>query len=221
MTSGIYKIVHSSGNFYVGSTVNFKNRKASHWSEMRKLRKKGLWLKLLCSSSIDQFSFEIIEVVEAVPSLLISRENFWLSTLKPTLNLSPEASFRPYQYGSANPASKHEESKIIELFKTIAESPWKSLAEIDRKLGFCKGTAWKARAGARYAHIENVIPEIYELVVSGRYQTLYLISPKGDIKEFTGTITSIARCIGVHDTHLFDLFYNKVSHAKGWRIYDK
>ncbi|URC22559.1 hypothetical protein KAMAJI_01310 [Serratia phage vB_SmaM-Kamaji] len=186
---------------------------------MRKGLKKGKWKELLERYSSEDFEFSIERLVDPIPALLLEEEDRVLKLLRPTLNLTLDASFRPYQYGSKNPQSKHTEEEICVLLKTIISRPWGSMAQIDRELGFCKGTSAKVRAGTRYAHLKNVYPEEYSLLVSGRYQTMVLESPEGEIKEFVGSVTEISRQIGVKDAHLFSLLYDKhVSHAKGWKL---
>lgn len=215
--SGIYKITcNCTDDFYIGSTVNFRRRKASHWCEMRKGVKKGVWEDLLLTYGTESFSFEPIALAEE--SELIRVEDRLIRILKPTLNISLEASFRPYQWGSKNPNSKHSEEQIVQLFKTISERPWQSLAKIDRDLGFSRGTAWKVINAGRYKHVQKTHPELYDFVVSGRYQTLILESPEGVICDFMGTITEISRVLQMSDGHLFDLFYGHIPHAKGWKL---
>lgn len=218
--SGIYIITCvPTGDFYVGSTVNFKTRKASHWSEMRNGLKPKRWDWLVREYGLDSFTFHVYKRAPKV--FLIKEEDEAIQTLRPTLNLSSEASFRPYQYGSKNPASKHSEEEILTLFRTIASRPWQSLAQIDRDLGFCKGTSQKVRSGVRYTHIKKVEPELYDLVVSGKYQTLTVQHDTNGVLELSGSITEISKQLGVSDSHLFDVFYGRAPHAKGWRIISK
>jgi len=90
--SVIYKIVNTiNGKFYIGSTVNFENRKYLHTHKLRQNKHhspvlQNSWNKY----GKGAFEFEIIERVKR-KDRLIEREQFWMDKLLPTFNCSPTA----------------------------------------------------------------------------------------------------------------------------------
>ena len=84
--SGIYKITNTiTGDFYIGSSKNVKQRWASHkWpSVWNKCPNNPMYLDMK-KYGIDKFDFQVIEVVEE--SFLKEREQQFIETLKPTYN---------------------------------------------------------------------------------------------------------------------------------------
>ena len=90
--SVIYKIVNTiNGKFYIGSAVNFENRKHIHTHKLRHNKHhspvlQNSWNKY----GKGVFEFEIIERVERKDKL-IEREQFWMDKLHPVFNCSPTA----------------------------------------------------------------------------------------------------------------------------------
>jgi group I intron endonuclease len=86
MKTGIYKITNCvTGDFYVGSAVSILLRFSIHRSKLRKkyhdnLHFQSSWNKY----GEDAFVFEIVE--ECNKEKLIEREQFYIDTLKPTIN---------------------------------------------------------------------------------------------------------------------------------------
>lgn len=85
----IYRITNTITNdFYIGSAVNFKNRKWSHISSLRKNKHKNQFIQNSWNKYGEEaFIFEIIEVVD-VKEKLIEREQYWIDTLSPTFNFA-------------------------------------------------------------------------------------------------------------------------------------
>ena len=82
--SGIYKITNNiTGDFYIGSSCNIKQRWASHkcvsaW----KLQQNSKLYKDMASYGLDNFTFEIIEKTDN----LKEREQYYIEQLKPSYN---------------------------------------------------------------------------------------------------------------------------------------
>ena len=85
----IYKITNIITNdFYIGSAVNFKNRKWSHLCSLRKNKHKNQFVQNSWNKyGEDAFIFEIIEVVDKKENL-ITREQYWIDNLSPTFNFA-------------------------------------------------------------------------------------------------------------------------------------
>jgi hypothetical protein len=84
---GIYKIVNTINNScYVGSSINFKERKGRHFKMLRKGNHHSIILQRAYNKyGVVNFIFSIIE--ECDKSILLSREQYWIDTLKPVYNV--------------------------------------------------------------------------------------------------------------------------------------
>ena len=86
--SVIYKITNTiDGKFYIGSAVNFKERRRCHLKELRSGRHHSFRLQQAFDrDGIDAFAFEIIEFVDKKENL-ISVEQKWINDLNPIYNI--------------------------------------------------------------------------------------------------------------------------------------
>jgi group I intron endonuclease len=84
----IYKITNTiTQDFYIGSAINFANRKVAHINSLKYNRHKNAFLQNSWNKyGREAFKFEIIEAVD-VKENLIPREQYWIDTLLPTFNL--------------------------------------------------------------------------------------------------------------------------------------
>jgi group I intron endonuclease len=84
----IYKITNKITNdFYVGSAINFKNRKWSHTCSLKKNNHKNQFIQNSWNKYGEKaFVFEVLEVVDKKENLII-REQHWIDILSPTFNL--------------------------------------------------------------------------------------------------------------------------------------
>ena len=92
MTSGVYQIINqTNGNYYIGSAVNLQRRWKDHLYRLRRGQHKNRYLQRAFKKYGEAtFIFSILESIED-SSQLISREQYYLDTLKPKYNLSPTA----------------------------------------------------------------------------------------------------------------------------------
>ena len=82
--SGVYKITNTvTGDFYIGSSKNVKDRWASHkWSSTWKKHPNSRMYQDMQKYCVDKFKFEIIEETTE----LKQREQYWMNLLKPKYN---------------------------------------------------------------------------------------------------------------------------------------
>jgi group I intron endonuclease len=86
--SGIYKILNLlTGDFYIGSTVNFNIRKYNHYKDLRKnlhynSHLQNAWNKY----GEENFKFEIVEIVKEKKQLII-KEQYYLDIYNPNYNI--------------------------------------------------------------------------------------------------------------------------------------
>lgn len=109
--SCIYKIKSkSTDKIYIGSAVNFVNRKRCHLSDLRKNKHHSILLQRICNKyGIEDFEFIILERVYD-KNKLIEREQFYIDQLKPHLNILPKAGS---SYG--NKLSQETKQKLREI----------------------------------------------------------------------------------------------------------
>lgn len=83
---GIYKIENTiTGKFYIGSSKNIYYRLRRHLSDLRKRKHANP----IMSNSFNKYGetvFISIIIEEISENLLLEREEFWINSLKPTLN---------------------------------------------------------------------------------------------------------------------------------------
>jgi group I intron endonuclease len=90
--SGIYRITcTANGKFYIGSAVNLRRRRNAHFRHLRRKthanpKLQNAWNKY----GEDSFIIEVLEFV-LIPEFLLVREQYWLDTLKPPLNIATVA----------------------------------------------------------------------------------------------------------------------------------
>jgi group I intron endonuclease len=86
-TSGIYQIQSKiNGKIYIGSAINFKTRRASHFLNLRKKIHANKYLQRHSNKhGIDNLQFSIIEF--CAKEKLIEREQMWIDVLNPKFNL--------------------------------------------------------------------------------------------------------------------------------------
>jgi len=87
-TMEIYKITNTITNdFYIGSAVNFSNRKIGHRNSFKYNKHKNQFMQNSWNKYGEEaFVFEVIEIVDKKENLIV-REQYWIDTLSPTFNL--------------------------------------------------------------------------------------------------------------------------------------
>jgi len=87
--SGIYKLFFNScpEKFYIGSAINLNERKARHRHLLKKGIHRNIHLQRLCNKlGVENMVFEILEITNT-PEHLLTREQFYIDSLNPTLNI--------------------------------------------------------------------------------------------------------------------------------------
>lgn len=90
MASGVYKIVNTlTGECYIGSTRSLRGRKAEHKYRLRSGKHNAAFQRAWDYCGEDSFEFVLIEL-SSLDSLK-EREQFWMDTLHPAYNISPNS----------------------------------------------------------------------------------------------------------------------------------
>jgi group I intron endonuclease len=90
MNSGIYKITINN-KIYIGSAINFKSRRRQHLHYLKNNKHQNKHLQRL----FNKYGDIVIEKIESCkPSILIEREQFYIDTLNPEINILKVAGSR-------------------------------------------------------------------------------------------------------------------------------
>ena len=108
--SGIYKIsFNGSSKFYIGSAVNLNKRRCNHLSDLRKKRHPNKIMQRMFNKHGEMnFIFDVIENVSSEHNL-INREQFYIDTLMPTINI--------LKIANSSLGSKHTEKTRLLMSK--------------------------------------------------------------------------------------------------------
>ena len=134
---GVYKIVHKSGRFYIGSTTrSFHRRWSSHLSDLRNKKHKNVKLQRLWNKHGEpSFIFEVVEVCSADQCL--EREQWYLDNLKPQLNTRATAEIR-----SGFKLSEEHKRKIGKANKGKKRTELQNKLMSELKKGKSSGLVW-------------------------------------------------------------------------------
>jgi len=125
MSSGIYMLINNiNGKFYIGSTKDFRKRKNSHFTALRRQKHCNKHLQ----RSFDMYgekAFSFIRLHEYEPTELINNEQEYIDKFKPEYNQSKKAN-----PGSAEKSPEHRR-KISEANKgkVVSEETKKLISE--------------------------------------------------------------------------------------------
>ncbi|MEK6882694.1 MAG: GIY-YIG nuclease family protein [Nanoarchaeota archaeon] len=180
----IYKIYFKQNpeKIYIGSATNFSNRKIRHTHQLKKGTHNNLYLQRLYKKyGHKNLIFEIIEKLES-PLFLIQREQFFINSLKPQINILKIAgSALGYKHSDK---TKQHISKINFGRKMTPEQIKKGvIARIGQKtcLGYKRTEETKKKISEiRKKKVRNLITnEIFDSIGSAakfiglKYQTFY------------------------------------------------
>lgn len=126
-SAGVYKITFAPNNqCYIGGAANLRKRWNHHRCHLRKNAHYNKTLQLLWNEhSEDLFAFEIIELVED-RSMLTAREQYYLDTLKPTLNICPIA-------GKTRQGVKQSPEHIAKRVNALRNNGTYNVSEVTRE----------------------------------------------------------------------------------------
>ena len=113
--SGVYKITNNiTGDFYIGSSKNIKQRWYSHRDKIFWQRRPGMRLyQAFIKYGLDNFKFEVIE--ETVN--LREREQYWIDLLKPNYNAIRANGFDIERYRELNRKDSKEYGNRLCLYE--------------------------------------------------------------------------------------------------------
>ncbi|MFK4444624.1 group I intron endonuclease [Caballeronia udeis] len=146
MASGVYKIINSvTGECYIGSTRSMRGRMAEHKYKLRCGKHNAMLQR-----AWDYFGEEVFEfvLIESCPlDSLKEREQFWMDTLRPAYNISPNSKDQT--------GTKHS----IETRKLVSES----LRGNKRTLGFKHRPETRERMSSRLMGVKKTDEHLAKL----------------------------------------------------------
>ena len=92
MSMGIYKISFGTDSFYIGSSNNLEHRKGNHLYDLKNNNHCNKIMQNHFNKYKDKFTFEILELT-AFEDLTL-REQYYIDTLAPCINIMPIAGTR-------------------------------------------------------------------------------------------------------------------------------
>jgi group I intron endonuclease len=230
MNSGIYKITCThTGDFYIGSTSSFTNRWKAHRYQIRHKLKKGNWVPLLTEYTENDFSFAILEKCNV--DQLIDKEQEYIDTLQPTLNISKSAynpSLDPNVVKGRPFGDKHADALLsndeyIEIFLWYYNNPDKKA--LDASAHFAKATTKMLQSIyglQKHTWISELYPKEYSEMLarvagrkSSKFKTRSIQSPKGVVYEFTN-MSAFCREYNLSQPKISEVCSGKRRQYKGW-----
>lgn len=181
--SGVYKIENvKNGDFYIGGSINIKNRWSGHKSHFRKNihtnpRMQNVWNKY--GESI--FEFSILEITKSKKKIIEEREQHYIDELNPVYNVRRIVTDFSHVNGENVNTSKLMKDDVLEIRKRAADG--ESCADISDDYpnvhgstinNIIRGITWKDVGGevqdkkASFVSKKDVL-KIRELWASGDY----------------------------------------------------
>ena len=112
--SGIYKL-NINNRIYIGSAINLPKRLQQHYNDLCKNRHHNIHLQR-AFNKYKILSFEILEIIIDKKEL-IKKEQYYIDTLKPTLNIAPMAGS---QLGFKHSKKTKERLSVIQKGKFVS-----------------------------------------------------------------------------------------------------
>lgn len=166
--SGIYKITVGE-EFYVGSSNNMQHRLRSHVRNIRDKKHTIPILKACEKYGTDSIKLEILEECEI--NELTSREQYYIDTLKPTLNILEDAE-NPMQdiklkfaklCGENNVSSKYSNEKVLEVARLLVDN--RDMKEVARLTNVGWHTVVGISAGKSQQWIKDIDEVLYNRIM--------------------------------------------------------
>lgn len=216
---------------YVGSTVNFKNRKKSHWSDLR-LKKHGSWKmqRAYTHYGEEKFRFIILETFFAdTPEEVYVKEQFWIDLYKPEYNINMIAgSFIPTS-ARTKEARRKQSNKVTGRKQPQEEKDRRaqSLRDHWAKPEF-KGTKKISEGQKKRLSEINTgennpnwglkrTPEQLENLSKGRANIKHTFrSPTGELVEIVNPYKNSMSLTGLSFSSIRNLYGGKLTQCQGW-----
>lgn len=118
--SGIYKITSVDGYFYIGSTVNIRNRWNEHKNKLLNGTHENTHIRNRFKKNNQLWQFELLEETSTDYEYILLREQYYLDLLfydKKCMNINPSASKPPSRLGTSQSILHTAKASIKKLMK--------------------------------------------------------------------------------------------------------
>ena len=164
MTCGIYKLVFSDNNFYIGCSSNIEVRYSSHLYTMRNNLHSSKVQKIYSTLKKEPI-LEILEV--CTQETLLDREVYWIAYFKATeLGLNISEGGEDILVGEDNGSSKYSNEDIISLFHDLVKYPEISLKNMSVRHNISINVVKSISNRSRHLWLADKFPEEYKLLMS-------------------------------------------------------
>ena len=177
MTCGIYILQFSSGNTYIGKSVNIEKRISTHKSA---IKHNSHYNDLLNNEDYLTLSYKIIE--ECLEVELSDKEVYWIKLNKPTLNIAtatPTSSVG--LQGTNHGMSLYTEEQLIQVVKLLALGV--SYINISEKTGVHYQTVAAIVSSNKHSWLQEEYPEEFAKAIERkRKKPTYIVKHTNGIE---------------------------------------
>lgn len=205
----IYKITFPDNQFYIGKTTNYTRRIASHINTMGKGSP-----KLEKAFKLGDPIFEILK--ECSVEELDLLEQYYIQTLKPTLNVLPGGETLS---GLNQPRAKYTKAQILEVVRLFIHTDMK-YSEIANLTGVKSGMVHDVCKKRAHIWATEGIPDI-DNAISRRKSTHKIYSPDNTLYE-AETIAELSEVTGLTVSNINSIRKSKkYTSLDGWSLEPK
>lgn len=153
--SGVYLIKYTpTGDFYIGSSFNIQHRFEQHMQERSK------WF------NSDKTRYELYLLEACTGDNLRGKEQYYIDTLHPTLNINSSASKPPRRYGEDNNKASHDVSTYEMVFISLAAGT--SVADTASALNVTKDIVKRIYSLKAHTYLHSRFPDEYAALIKLR-----------------------------------------------------
>jgi group I intron endonuclease len=235
VNSGIYKLTFSSGDFYVGRSINIQSRFKDHLSTLKAGKHRNHKVQDIYNK-YGQPELFILE--ECSSECHKDREVHWIKELNATkvgLNVSNggDDSF----YGEDHPYSKYSNIQVLAVVKLLGSTePLMSHKEVSEATGVGEATIKDIVCERAHLWVKEQYPNEFQIMLdtkslrklnslrnldpfANKKTKVYpaLTSPLGEV-FYVEHLTNFAKEHGLQASNLSKVFSGERVHHKGWKL---
>lgn len=155
IVSGVYLIKHNpTDDTYVGSSFNIHHRFEQHMMERSK------WF----ASNKEDFELYLLEACG--PDKLKDREQYYINTLNPTLNINKSTTRPPHAVGASNTNALYGESTYEKIFTYLATGD--NVKDVAQRLNVSTDVVRRIYSLKSHTYLHSKFPEEHKQLVQLR-----------------------------------------------------
>jgi group I intron endonuclease len=218
MTIGIYKLsFNNDEEIYIGQSIDIERRYKQHISTLKNKTNNPNLVKAFDIYGIPKLSIEkvclISELNEIEDKLILE-----YSKISKLLNIKQSSKDTPRLIGDTNGNAKFSNSQIIEVLYLLTEDNPKSIKEISDITKVNLHTITAIKNSNTHLWLEEAFPERYQILKDKKYTYHKIVSPTGEVFEFTN-IAQFAALKGLDRSTLCKVLKGTRPSHIGWTLY--